>query len=162
MSTRLRAGLAVAALALAIVLFVVLQDDGGEGEPAPATTEQAQTDPGSEAGDGRGGGVAEKPRPEQPPKPEQPAEPEIATIVVRGGEPVGGVAELAFTKGERIRFRVTSDVADHVHLHGYDVFEDIAAGGEARFDLPATLEGVFEVELEDRVVPLAEITVSPG
>ena len=56
---------------------------------------------------------------------------------------------------------VESDVADHVHLHGYDVSQDVAAGGKVEFDVPATIEGVFEVELEDRVVPLAEITVRP-
>jgi hypothetical protein len=72
------------------------------------------------------------------------------------------VAELEFERGERIRFVVRSDVADHVHLHGYDVFMDVEAGGEVEFDVPATIDGVFEVELEDRVVPLAEITVSPG
>ena len=95
------------------------------------------------------------------PRPDKPQKPELATIVFRGGEVVGGVAELNFKKGEQIRFAVKSDVADHVHLHGYDVFMDVAAGGTAKFDLPATLDGVFEVELEDRVIPLAEITVEP-
>ena len=53
-------------------------------------------------------------------------------------------------------------MADHVHLHGYDVFQDVSAGGKVEFNVPATIPGVFEVELEDRVVPLAEITVEPG
>ena len=30
------------------------------------------------------------------------------------------------------------------------------------FDVPATITGVFEVELEHSVVPIAEITVNPG
>ena len=51
---------------------------------------------------------------------------------------------------------------EEVHLHGYDVAMDVAAGGKVEFDVPATIDGVFEVELEDRVVPLAEITVTPG
>jgi hypothetical protein len=150
-----RAGSGVAALiavAVAVALFFVLRDDGDDdAEPAsaPVATEQP--------GDGQAGaGEPEKPKPE--PEPEQ----QVAEIVVKGGEPVGGVAELEFERGERIRFVVRSDVADHVHLHGYDVFMDIAAGGKAEFDVPATLDGVFEVELEDRVVPLAEITVNPG
>ena len=82
--------------------------------------------------------------------------------MVEGGEPAGGVQELTFTEGDEIRFRVESDVADEVHLHGYDVSEDVEAGGTAEFDVPATLTGVFEVELEQRVVPLAEITVEPS
>jgi hypothetical protein len=138
------------AVAVAVALFFVLRDDGDDdGEPAtaPVVTEQP--------GDGQaGGGEPEQPEPEPKPK--------VAEIVVKGGEPVGGVAELEFDRGERIQFVVRSDVADHVHLHGYDVFMDIAAGGRVEFDVPATHDGVYEVELEDRVVPLAEITVNPG
>ena len=85
----------------------------------------------------------------------------LPTIVVRGGQPVGGVQELSFEKGERIRFTVQSDVADEVHLHGYDIGKNVDAGGDVEFDVPASIEGVFEVELEERVVPLAEVTVNP-
>ncbi len=136
--------LLIAALAVvaAVALFVVLRDDDG-GDAATTTAAQA----------GSTTTLEEKPKPEKP---------EVATIVVENGQPVGGVAELGFAKEDQIRFVVESDVADHVHLHGYDVFQDIAAGGKAEFDVPATIEGVFEVELEDRVVPLAEITVTPG
>jgi hypothetical protein len=83
-------------------------------------------------------------------------------IVVKGGKPVGGVRSLEFTKGDVIRFTVRSDVADHVHLHGYDVFKDVPAGGSVTFAVPADLDGLYEVELEDRVEPLAEITVNPS
>jgi len=85
----------------------------------------------------------------------------LPTIVVRGGQPVGGVQELSFEKGERIRFTVQSDVADEVHLHGYDIGKNVDAGGDVEFDVLASIEGVFEVELEERVVPLAEVTVNP-
>ena len=85
----------------------------------------------------------------------------LPTIVVRGGQPVGGVQELSFEQGERIRFAVQSDVADEVHLHGYDIGKNVEAGGDVKFDVPASIEGVFEVELEERVVPLAEVTVNP-
>ena len=40
--------------------------------------------------------------------------------------------------------------------------QDVAAGGSTEFNVPATLTGVFEAELEDSVVPIAEITVEPG
>lgn len=87
---------------------------------------------------------------------------QVATIVVKGAEPVGGVQDLTFTEGEDIRFKVESDVADEIHLHGYDVAMEVEAGGSVEFDVPATLTGVFEVELEQRVVPIAEITVDPA
>ena len=74
---------------------------------------------------------------------------------------MGGVRELTFEKGGRIRFIVDSDVTDEVHLHGYDIAKPVEAGGRVQFDVPASIEGVFEVELEERVVPLAEVTVNP-
>ena len=151
-SRKLGAVLSLVAVAVAAVLFFVLRDDGGS-EPATTTTAPTTTapeEPGSQEGDR---GTEEQSS--------EPAEPEVERIVVRGGEPTGGVAELSFEKGERIRFVVASDVADHVHLHGYDVFEDVPAGGRAAFNVPADIEGKFEVELEDRAVPLAEITVNP-
>jgi len=144
-SRKLGLGLAVVAVAIATALFFVLRDDEAE---SPTTADVRTTT--EKASDGASSGERKPPE-----------EPELATIVFRGGEVVGGVAELRFEKGERIRFAVESDVADHVHLHGYDVFMDIAAGGRAKFDVPATIDGVFEVELEDRVIPLAEVTVQP-
>jgi len=56
---------------------------------------------------------------------------------------------------------VRSDVADHVHLHGYDIMRDVAPGMPARLPFKATITGRFEVELEDRGVPIADITVTP-
>lgn len=147
----------VVAIALVAVLFFVLRDDEGDDGGTASSEPVVTTDQPAAGGQG-----AEKPDEQNPEKPEEPEEPELATIEVKGGQPVGGVAELEFAKGERIQFVVRSDVADHVHLHGYDVFKDVPAGGEVEFDVPATIEGVFEAELEDRVVPVAEITVNPG
>ena len=87
---------------------------------------------------------------------------EVPTIVIKDGQPVGGVQELSFTQGDDIQFIVDSDVSDEVHFHGYDVGKDVEAGGTVEFDVPATIAGVFEVELEERVVPIAEITVNPS
>jgi hypothetical protein len=140
-------GLAIAALAVvaAIVLFVVLRDDDSDSGGSSATTPAAQAP--------QQGGVGGN-------KPQQ-IEPKVATIVVRGAEPVGGVQDLTFKHGDRIRFIVKSDVTDEVHLHGYDIPKPVKAGGQVEFNVPASLEGVFEVELEQRVVPLAEVTVNP-
>lgn len=157
-SNAARAALGVALVALAVVLFVVLQDDDSDdGESASAGTTQAagqkQGGKPNSGGGGAGGSQSQG---------EKPAKPEIPVIVVKGGKPVGGVRSLEFTKGDVIRFTVRSDVADHVHLHGYDVFKDVPAGGSVTFAVPADLDGLYEVELEDRVEPLAEITVNPS
>lgn len=95
------------------------------------------------------------------PKESKPSAPSIPTIVVRGGQPVGGVTDLTYNQGERVRFKVKSDIADEIHLHGYDISKEVAAGGSVTFDFPAEIEGIFEVELEQRAVPIAEMTVEP-
>jgi hypothetical protein len=85
----------------------------------------------------------------------------LTTIVVKGGKPVGGVAELTYDEGEQVRFKVESDVSDEVHMHGYDIAKDVEAGGSVSFDFPASIEGVFEAELEHRQEKILELTVNP-
>ena len=85
----------------------------------------------------------------------------VPTIVVKNAEPVGGVQRLEYTAGEEIRFKVMSDTADEVHFHGYDVGKEVAAGGTASFDVPAEIEGIFEVELEEHHEQIAEVRVNP-
>lgn len=145
------AKLAVAGLTVvaAGVLFFVLQGDEDQPQPAAVAQTTSTTD---------SGGDGQKPEPDKP----KPEPPEVATIEIEGGQPVGGVEELSFSEGEAIRFVVESDVAGHVHLHGYDVIQDVAAGDSTEFDVPATITGVFEAELEDGAVPIAEITVEPN
>jgi hypothetical protein len=85
----------------------------------------------------------------------------VTTIVIKDGKPVGGIAQLTYNKGEQVRFKVDSDVSDEVHMHGYDIMKDVKAGGSVSFDFPATIEGVFEAELEGRKEQILELTVNP-
>jgi hypothetical protein len=85
----------------------------------------------------------------------------VPTIVVRNGEPVGGIKQLEYNAGDEIRFEVSSDVADEVHVHGYDLMKNVPAGGTVSFDFPAEIEGIFEAELEGRKEQIAEIRVNP-
>ena len=91
------------------------------------------------------------------------AEPEVRTvrIVVENAAPRGGIVRETVEKGDRVLLVVKSDVADEIHLHGYDVSRDVEAGGTARLAFTAKLVGRFEVELEQRGVPIAELTVEP-
>jgi hypothetical protein len=83
----------------------------------------------------------------------------VTTIVIKHGKPVGGIADLTYNKGEQVRFKVDSDVSDEVHMHGYDIMKDVQAGGSVSFDFPASIEGVFEAELEGRKEQILELTV---
>ena len=146
MSRNGRIALAVGAVVVAAVAFVVLRpsddDDNGSGE-----TPSAQTTP-SAPGD-----TAAAP----PPKPE----PRVDKIAVKQGKPVGGVQNLAWEKGDTIRLAVRSDEAHEVHIHGYDVSKEVPAGGVAKFKFDATLDGIYEIELEDLAEPIAELKVEP-
>jgi hypothetical protein len=111
-------------------------------------------------GNSAGGGGYDKGTPartEEAPPPR----PAIETIVVRDGAPVGGAAELEYDAGEQVRFRVRSNVADEIHIHGYDVLEKIPAGGSATVSFPADLEGIYEVELHGSGELIAELRINP-
>jgi hypothetical protein len=136
-----------AAIAAAVVLFVVLRpDDDDDATPAtPATTATITT-------------TSREPSVPPPPRPPAPA---VVRITVRDGTPVGGVRRVTVGKGRQVTLIVTSDVADHVHLHGYNVMRDVAPGMPAQISFRATIVGTVEAELEDRRVPLARITTQP-
>jgi heme/copper-type cytochrome/quinol oxidase subunit 2 len=140
----------VAALAVAVVLFVVLGggDDSDEAEPAAETITRAENGGEKEKSEPRGKGV-------------EPATEQVPRITIVQGQPAGGVQELEFTVGEEVRFEVESDIAEHVHVHGYDVMQDVEPGKTVVVSFPADIEGVFEVELEDAHVQIAELTVNP-
>lgn len=137
-----------AAIVAAVVLFVVLRpDDGDETTPTtPATITTANTTTIRE--------------PSVPPPPRRPT-PAVVRVTVRDGTPVGGVRRVTVGKGRRVTLIVTSNVADHVHLHGYNIMRDVAPGMPARISFRATIVGTVEAELEDRRVPLARITTQP-
>lgn len=88
-------------------------------------------------------------------------EPEGTTIevTVTGGQVEGG-GRTPVPLGDDVTIRVTSDVDDHVHLHGYDVLVDVTAGATAELTFTADIPGVFEVELEESRIALLELEVS--
>lgn len=89
-----------------------------------------------------------------------PVGPTVVRVVVVDGAPKGGIVRKTVEKGDRVVLVVTSDVTDHIHLHGYDITRDVAPGKPARLPFKATIPGRFEVELEERGVPIADITVT--
>jgi heme/copper-type cytochrome/quinol oxidase subunit 2 len=168
LSSLQRAMIVLAALGALLIAFVVFQ--GGDDENPSSTTsaqttatqqpttatETATTETETETGTTETETVTTETTTTEPPEPEE------ETIRVVDGKPQGGVQTLTFEKGERVRFKVESDVADHVHVHGYDLMMDVSPDKDARFRFEATIEGRFEVELEDRGVQIAELEVTPS
>jgi hypothetical protein len=83
----------------------------------------------------------------------------VITVVVKGGKVEGGFRRVKVKLGTPIVLRVMSDTADEVHVHGYDVKVDVAAGGTADVSFTPDIPGVFEVELEERKLTLLELEV---
>ena len=140
--------LGVGVILAAALLFAILRPGDSE-EPAsvgdPTTLAQDQRGPtgGSEG------------------KPERPMASPISKIVVRNGRPVGGPLEIDSTVGDRIVFRVDSDVNEEIHVHGFDVSRDVEAGQTVKIAFDANFTGIFETELENSGVTIAEIQVNP-
>lgn len=82
-------------------------------------------------------------------------------IVVSNGKVDGGLKTTTVKKGDNVVLVVTSDVADEVHLHGYDKSVDVTTKKPARLAFVASVPGRFEVELENRGVQIAGLEVRP-
>lgn len=148
-------GIALVGAIAAVALFVVLREENGDPEPAPQATEQQTTTVQQTT-------TAEPADEDEPDaEPEEPQRPSLPTVAVRNGEPVGGILELDVSRGERVRFIIRSDVDEEIHVHGFDVYADVEAGGRTRIDFPAEFEGIFEVEMHGSGVEIARITVRP-
>lgn len=131
-----------------MILFVLLRpDDDSTSTRATATSETTTTTVETSVSTRS----AAQPRPQQT----------IVEIAVRGGSVVGGPRVHSVTKGRRVVLVVRSNVADEVHVHGYDLKRNVAAGGTARIVFRATLAGRFEMELEEHRLPLGELEVLP-
>jgi hypothetical protein len=150
LSGRQRAALIVGAIAVLVVAYVLIRggsDDDKDNAATPATqstqTTQSTTSTPSTSTD------------------EAPAEPAVPTVRVVDAKPQGGVKKLDFDKGDQIRFKVVSDTADEIHVHGYDLMKDVEKGGSVSFSFKGSIDGRFVVELEDHEEQIAELDVAP-
>jgi heme/copper-type cytochrome/quinol oxidase subunit 2 len=143
-----RIALLAAVIVIAVVAFIVLKP--ADKKTASSST-QTTTQP-APAGTGTTPTAS---------KPAKPAPPPVTQIKVEGGKPVGGIKEIDVNKGDQVRFVVTSDVGDEIHVHGYDFMKDVKPGGKVSFSFPAKIDGEFEVELESRAEQIAKLVVNP-
>jgi hypothetical protein len=82
------------------------------------------------------------------PSPAAPAVDQTIRITYAKGKVSGVGTRVKVKQGSTVALVVTSDVADEVHLHGYDKHVDVPKGGTVTLVFKATLSGVYEVELE--------------
>jgi FtsP/CotA-like multicopper oxidase with cupredoxin domain len=144
MSTGARIGLVVLGAVVVVAVFLLVRPSDEGPPPTPSMTEaphQARTE-----------AAQTEPKLEETP---------VTKIEVVGGEPKGGIAEIDVKKGEDVRIEVTADAPEEVHVHGYDISDEVGPDETARFDFPAELDGIYEIELEGSATQIAELKVSP-
>jgi hypothetical protein len=152
-----RLAIVVGAIVVLVVAYVVIS--GGDDEKSSDSTQPAasqpastqSTDTGTTGSDTSGTETATEPA----------ATPAPPTVRVVDAKPQGGIKKLSFDKGDQIRFRVVSDTADEIHVHGYDLMKDVAKGGSVTFSFKGSIDGRFVVELEDHGEQIAELDVQP-
>jgi hypothetical protein len=76
------------------------------------------------------------------------------------GTASGDTGRVSVAKGTAVTLVVTSDVADEVHVHGYDIEKELTPGEPATLQFDATIAGVFEVELHGAGTVLLRLQVS--
>jgi hypothetical protein len=137
MSRNQRIGLVVAALAVAVVAFVVAQPGDDDSTPSSNATETRTS---------TGNGTDTKTETETETQADEPVEPPVTRISLEGGVLAGDVKSIEVAKGDTVRIVVSSDVEDEIHLHGYDIERQASPGKPARFKFKADVEGAFELE----------------
>ena len=89
----------------------------------------------------------------------EPAADVVISVALVGGR-IEGERRYEAALGDTVEVRVTSDVAEEVHLHGYDLLLQLEAGGEVTLTFEANLPGVWEAELHPSHRELFQLQVS--
>jgi hypothetical protein len=145
-----RAHALAAALALALAgCSPDAASDAGGPAPAPSTTTATAA----------AGGTSPTPGASSaPPSPVATVDKEIVVSVAKKRvTPPTGRIEVA--KGNLVRITVTSDVADELHVHGYDRSLVLPAGAPASLELRVDRTGLFEVETHSSHLVLFQLVV---
>jgi FtsP/CotA-like multicopper oxidase with cupredoxin domain len=86
---------------------------------------------------------------------------EVPRIKVEEGAKTEGLDTISVRVGETVRFEVEADIADEIHVHGYDLSFETVPGEEVLVEFVADATGIFEVEIEGLALPIVDIEVTP-
>lgn len=84
----------------------------------------------------------------------------VVEVTYAGGEVTGVESRVSVRLGEPVVLRFTSDVAEQIHVHGYDRYTDLVPGVPAEIAFTADIPGSFEVELHEAGRPLYQLRVA--
>jgi heme/copper-type cytochrome/quinol oxidase subunit 2 len=72
---------------------------------------------------------------------------QVFDLRIGGGKVAGGVSSLRVREGDRVRLRWTTDARTVLHLHGYDVEQEVVPGRVAEMRFEAYATGRFPIEV---------------
>jgi hypothetical protein len=81
------------------------------------------------------------------------------SVTVAGGQVTGDTGRVEVPIGTKVRLTVTSDAADEVHVHGFDLTTALSPGQAAQLEFVADRAGIFEIELHDAGTVLTRLQV---
>ena len=79
-------------------------------------------------------------------QPQGPVE-QVFELRIEGGEVADELRTLRVTEGDRVRLRWTADAPTVLHLHGYDVEQEVVPGRVTEMQLEAYATGRFPIEV---------------
>jgi len=80
-------------------------------------------------------------------------------VTITAGKVTPAPTAVEAKKGDHVEITVTSDRADEVHVHGYDIEKPLVAGQPTTIDFDATQAGRFEVETHESEKVLFQLLV---
>jgi plastocyanin len=149
-------------LVVAAVVLIggfVLAQGSGDDEDSDQAAQTTQPAPASTVGE-TAPNEPENPAATTPETTEKPA-PRVETIRIRDKGPVGEPKTLEFDSGDTVRLRFVSNVAEEIHIHGYDKYVNVRPDSSATTRFKADAEGIFEIEAHSTGELLAKLQVSP-
>lgn len=87
--------------------------------------------------------------------------PPMAAYVVAKGQRVSGPDTIRVRQGEDVLLSVTSDHADELHVHGYDLHGKLLPGQPLELRFKAEHSGRFDIELHHNDLALGALEVMP-
>ena len=87
--------------------------------------------------------------------------PQARTIELTVRDGTMAPADITVREGDRVTFTITSDRPVALHVHGYDLEQDVRPGESATLTFEATLTGRFEIEDEQTERTLGTLVVQP-
>ena len=81
------------------------------------------------------------------------------TVSIVDGSVDPAPARIDVARGQTVRVTVTSDVADMVHVHGYDKSVALQPGVAGTVEFVADLDGLYDVETHEQDLQLFQLVV---